>query len=110
VTGDAMTSGLPRYEAKYVCNAGASNAGRSLCVNHTWTGAHQILPSLSSHALSLSANQCDSNQNLSPASQNVEAVSRKRVRDGVAMYRVDAGLRDSASCECFMRMFREHVL
>ena len=29
---DAMTSRLPRYEAKYVCNAGASNAGRSLCV------------------------------------------------------------------------------
>ena len=29
---DAMTSQLPRYEAKYVCNAGASNAGQSLCV------------------------------------------------------------------------------
>ena len=29
---DAMTSRLPRYEAKYVCNAGASNAGRSLSV------------------------------------------------------------------------------
>jgi len=29
---DAMTSRLPRYEAKYVCNAGASNAGRPLCV------------------------------------------------------------------------------
>jgi len=28
---DAMTSRLPRYEAS-VCNAGASNAGRSLCV------------------------------------------------------------------------------
>jgi len=27
-----MTSRLPRYEAKYVCNAGASNAGRSHCV------------------------------------------------------------------------------
>ena len=29
---DAMTSRLPRYEANYMCNAGASNAGRSLCV------------------------------------------------------------------------------
>jgi len=29
---DAMTSQMPRYEAKYVCNAGASNAGRSLCI------------------------------------------------------------------------------
>jgi len=29
---DAMTSRLPRYEAKYVCNESASNAGRSLCV------------------------------------------------------------------------------
>ena len=29
---DAMTSRLPRYEAKCLCNAGASNAGRSLCV------------------------------------------------------------------------------
>ena len=29
---DAMTSRLPRYETKYVCNAGASNAGRSLCI------------------------------------------------------------------------------
>jgi len=29
---DAMTSRLPRYHAKYVCNAGASNAGRSLCI------------------------------------------------------------------------------
>ena len=28
---DSMTSRLPRYEAR-VCNAGASNAGRSLCV------------------------------------------------------------------------------
>jgi len=31
-TSDAMTSRLPRYEAKYVCNAGASDAGWSLCV------------------------------------------------------------------------------
>jgi len=29
---DAVTSRMPRYEAKCVCNAGASNAGRSLCV------------------------------------------------------------------------------
>jgi len=29
---DAMTSLLPRYEAKYMCNAGASNAGQSPCV------------------------------------------------------------------------------
>jgi len=29
---DAMTSRLPRYEARCVCNAGASNAGQSLCI------------------------------------------------------------------------------
>jgi len=29
---DAMTSRLPHYEAKYVCNVGASNAGWSLCI------------------------------------------------------------------------------
>jgi len=31
-SSDAMTSRLPRYEAYSVCNADASNAGRSLCV------------------------------------------------------------------------------
>jgi len=34
-----MTSRLPRYEAKYVCNAGASNAGRSLAFRYQGNGA-----------------------------------------------------------------------